>query len=55
MTTIKVIEQLEKLQEVIIDSGEWVFGDEKTDYRYVDALRSAIIILEKKVDEETKK
>ena len=49
MTLDKTIEQLEKLQEMILESSEWVFGDEKTDYQYVKALRNAIDALPQKV------
>ncbi len=54
MTTREIIVQLEKLEQVILESGEWVFGDEKTDFQYVRALREAITILEKKEVEELK-
>ena len=55
MTLDKTIEQLEKLQEMILESSEWVFGDEKTDYQYVKALRTAIEVLNPELVDDIKR
>ncbi len=44
-TILKTIDKLENLQEEIINSAEWVFGDPKIDQIYIKALRQAIKLL----------